>query len=144
MLLHAAFPTQHSLPEVIYYDNACILKKHVLHISDHYFDHVAMPVDPFHARTKHKDSDAFCGQYCNAALFPDLLIGNQWRFNSSAAEMTNAWFGGFQAMVREMRATRYDFLLDEVCKFRNEMIREELEGLGARPVDVPRELLLNL
>ncbi|EJF65881.1 hypothetical protein DICSQDRAFT_143244 [Dichomitus squalens LYAD-421 SS1] len=88
-------------------------RKHIMNIPDPYFDHVAMPVDPFHAKTKHKDSDAFCGQYCNAALFPDLLVGNQWRFNSSAAEMTNAWFGGFQAMVREMRATRYDFLLDE-------------------------------
>lgn len=102
-----------------------------------------MPVDPFHAKTKHKDSDAFCGQYCNAALFPDLLVNNKWRFNSSAAEMTNAWFGGCQAMVREMRVARYDFFLDEMIRLRNFMITEDLRKTGAEPHEVPHSFMLN-
>ena len=36
-------------------------------------------------------------------MFPDLIVNDKWRFNSSAAEVTNAWFGGFQSIVREMR-----------------------------------------
>ncbi|EIW52100.1 uncharacterized protein TRAVEDRAFT_136271, partial [Trametes versicolor FP-101664 SS1] len=117
-------------------------RKHVIAINDHHFDHCAMPVDPFHAKTKHKDSDAFCGQHCNAALFPDLLVGNKWRFNSSAAKMTNAWFGGFQAIVQEMRAARYDFFLDEMIRIQNEIIIADLHKAKAFPTNAPRELLL--
>ncbi|KAI0739265.1 hypothetical protein C8Q80DRAFT_1112653, partial [Daedaleopsis nitida] len=118
-------------------------RKHVLHINDDYFDNCAMPVDPFHAKTKHKDSDVFCGQYCNAALFPDLLVeNNKWRFNSSAAEMTNAWVGGFQAMVREMRPARYDFFLDEMIIMRNRIIIEELRKNNACPSEASRDSLL--
>lgn len=92
-----------------------------------------MPVDAFHAKTKHKDSDDFCNQHCNAAQWPELFSQEGWVFNSSAAEMTNAWLGGFQAMVREMRAARYDFFLDEVVKWRNRLIVEELSRSGAQP-----------
>ena len=56
--------------------------------------------------------------------------------------MTNAWVGGFQAMVREMREARYDFFLDEVFRIRNLIITSDLEKAGAHPVLVPRELLL--
>ncbi|KZT63110.1 hypothetical protein DAEQUDRAFT_229694 [Daedalea quercina L-15889] len=140
--LHALYPTQKSLPQVLFYDNACQFKKHVMHIKDQHFDNCAMPVDPFHAKTKHKETDLFCGQYCNAALFPDLIVGNRWRFNASAAEMTNAWFGGFHAMTREMRPARYDFFLDEMIKLRNRMIVTELQLANTNPVDIPHELLL--
>ena len=94
---------------------------------DTYFDRCALPVDPFHAKTKPKESDMFCNQHCNAARFPDLLLENKkWRFNSSAAEMTNAWLGGFQAMVREMRPARYDFFLDEMVMQKNQLTRDRL------------------
>ncbi|TBU38024.1 hypothetical protein BD309DRAFT_1059390 [Dichomitus squalens] len=142
-LLRIVFPTEDSVPEVVYYDNACSLKKHLLHIGDHHFDKCAMPVDPFHAKTKHKDSDTFCGTHCNAAMFPELLDGNRWRFNSSAAEMTNAWFGGFQAMVREMRESRYDFFLDEVIRIRNLLTADDLGKAGAHPMLLPRHLFLH-
>ena len=110
---------------------------------DTYFDRCALPVDPFHAKTKHKESDMFCNQHCNAARFPDLLLENKkWRFNSSAAEMTNAWLGGFQAMVREMRPARYDFFLDEMILIRNRMIIEDLRRAGANPQEVPHVNIL--
>ncbi|KAA1475663.1 hypothetical protein DENSPDRAFT_826307 [Dentipellis sp. KUC8613] len=143
VFLHALFPTKSSVPQVIFYDTACRLKKHILHLKDHHFDRCIMPVDAFHAKTKHKESDEFCGTHCNAAMFPELVVNGHWRFNSSAAEMTNAWFGGFQAMTREMRAARYDFFLDEMIKLRNRTIVGDLHSSGAQPVVLPLEILLN-
>ncbi|RPD55286.1 hypothetical protein L226DRAFT_468844 [Lentinus tigrinus ALCF2SS1-7] len=143
LFLRALYPTQASLPGVLFYDNACSFKKHLDTIGDTYFDRCAMPVDPFHAKTKHKESDTFCNQHCNAARFPDLILENKkWRFNSSAAEMTNAWLGGFQAMVREMRPPRYDFFLDEMILIRNRMIIEDLRRAGENPQEAPREDIL--
>lgn len=95
-----------------------------------------MPVDAFHMKTKHKDSDEYCGTRCNPAMFPDCMIGDKWRFNSSAAEMTNAWIGGFSSIVREMRADRYDFFLDEMIKYRNRMIVSTLDNSGALPYNL--------
>lgn len=68
-----------------------------------------MPVDTFHMKSNHKGTDAYCGYHCNPARFPELMDGNKWHFNSSAAEMVNSWFDGFSSMVREMREDRYDF-----------------------------------
>lgn len=76
--LKLLFPTQRSLPMVIFYDSACQLKKHLLASGDHYFDHCAMPVDVFHMKSKHKESDAFCGQHCNPANWPELYEGGKW------------------------------------------------------------------
>ncbi|RPD69138.1 hypothetical protein L226DRAFT_548234 [Lentinus tigrinus ALCF2SS1-7] len=115
------------------------VRKHLNAVGDTYFDNCVMPVDPFHAKTKHKETDMFCAQYCNAAQFPDLLKDGKWRFNSSAAEMTNAWFGGFQAMVREMRECRYDFFLDEMILIRNRIITADLVKARAHPLEVPYE-----
>ena len=122
------------LPQVIFFDNACQLKRHLVSLNDSYFDRCIMPVDAFHAKTKHKESNTFCNQHCNAARWPALFDSHdRWIFNSSAAEMTNAWVGGFQAMVREMRAARYGFLLDEVMKWRNRLTVEELSRAGGNP-----------
>ena len=101
-----------------------------------------MPVDAFHMKTKHKELDTFCGQHCNPAMFPDLVEGNHWRFNSSAAEMMNAWFGGYQAIVQEMHDDRYNFFLDEMIKWRNRFIISQLHECNMHPFDVPRPILL--
>lgn len=142
MFLHRLFPTQRSLPRVIFYDSACQLKKHLLASGDTYFDNSALPVDVFHMKSKHKESDEFCGLHCNPARWPELHEGGAWRFNSSAAEMTNAWFGGFISMVREMREDRYDFFLDEVIKQRNRRTVHELALHGAHPCKLDRSWLL--
>ncbi|EEB88321.1 hypothetical protein MPER_13901, partial [Moniliophthora perniciosa FA553] len=92
---------------------------------------------------KHKASDKQCNQNCNPALWEDLQTPDgQWRFNSSAAEQTNVWMGGFQAIVREMTRIRYNFFLDEMIKWRNRMLIEELRRKGKAPHSIPRELLL--
>ncbi|TFY61295.1 hypothetical protein EVG20_g7114 [Dentipellis fragilis] len=133
IFLHCLFPTTCSLPRIIFYDNACQLKRHLFAINDHHFDLCALPVDVFHMNSKHKISDEFCGLHCNPARFPELCENGRWRFNSSAAEMTNAWFKGFRSLVREMREDRYDFLLDEMIKQKNRLTVAELARRGAAP-----------
>jgi hypothetical protein len=77
---------------------------------DKHFEHVGMPVDVFHARNHHKESDIFCNVYCNPARFPELVAPDgKWLLNSSVAEQTNVWFGAFQAMTRELPASRSVF-----------------------------------
>ena len=136
------FPTPQSLPGVNFFDNNCHLKKHLHATGNHYFDRCALPVDVFHMKTKHRESDNFCNEWCNPARFPDLIDNGKWCFNSSAAEMTNAWFGGFKAIVRDMRVDRYNFFLDEMIKQRNRLIISDLQKRHARPYQVPREDLL--
>lgn len=141
--MHQVYPTMTSLPNFIFFDNACKLKKHIDAVSDHHFDECALPVDVFHMKSNHKGSDTYCGFFCNPARFPDLIQGGKWCFNSSATEMTNAWLGGFQAIVREMREDRYDFFLDEMIKQRNRMFIADLRNCGARPYHIPHTALLD-
>lgn len=116
MFHHVLFPTKHSFPGVIFYDNNCHVKAVTDTLQDRHFDRVALPVDVFHMKTKHKESDDHCNHDCNPALFTDLMIGDKWRFNLSATEVTNAWFGGYQSIVREMCVDQYNFFLDEMIK----------------------------
>jgi hypothetical protein len=116
------FPTKASLPQVLWHDNNCKIVA-MLNADEaddpnkHYFDDCALPVDVFHFKSKHKESDEDCGRNCNPYLWPELRTKeDNWRFNSSAAEQTNVWMKGFQSIVREMQANRYDFFLDEMIK----------------------------
>ena len=148
LFLMKLFPTKMSLPQVIWHDNNCKIRAMLRNDPDphfrDYFNNCAMPVDVFHFKSKHKESDVQCNADCNPAKWADLQTSDgKWRFNSSAAEMTNAWVGGFQAMVREMREARYDFFLDEVFRIRNLIIANDLEKAGAHPFLIPHELLLH-
>lgn len=92
-----------SLPSYIFYDNNRNLVAHLLSTGDHYFDKVGLPADVFHAKTKHSETDFLAQAHCNPARFSELIGENdEWIFNSSAAELTNVWFGAFQSIVREM------------------------------------------
>jgi hypothetical protein len=99
------------------------------------FDNVALPVDVFHFKCKHSERDTFCQENCNPALFPELLgeNGKGWYFNSSAAEQTNAWFGAFLPICREMLHVKYNFFLDEMIIMRNRMTKAKLEKDGKSP-----------
>ncbi|KAJ7065822.1 hypothetical protein C8F01DRAFT_1218892 [Mycena amicta] len=137
------FPTQRSLPQVIWHDNNCRIVAMLRKDKDSYFQGCALPVDVFHFKCKHKESDVDCGRYCNPYLYADLRTENgQWRFNSSAAEQTNAWFGGFQAIVQEMSAERYDFFLDEMIRRRNIAMVKLARKRNQNPHNIPRETLL--
>ncbi|KAK1233689.1 hypothetical protein PQX77_002846 [Marasmius sp. AFHP31] len=141
------FPTPASLPQVLWYDNNCRVMAMLENDSDprlrDYFSNCAMPVDVFHFKSKHKESDDQCNMNCNPANWPELEASpGVWRFNSSAAEQTNVWMGGYQSIVREMSAVRYNFFLDEMIKWQNRMMVKELEGSKKAPYSIPRHVLL--
>ena len=142
IFLRTLFPTPRSLPSFIFYDNNCHLKKVIDAVGDLHFKHCGLPVDVFHMKSKHKESDEFCGRHCNPALFRDLIVNGKWRFNSSAAEMVNAWVGGFQSIVPEMRKERYNFFLDEMIKRRNRMTVSSLRKRRHIPYQIPRTEIL--
>ncbi|KAI0037501.1 hypothetical protein FA95DRAFT_94308 [Auriscalpium vulgare] len=97
-----------------------------------------LPVDVFHFKSKHKESDEFCQKHCNPAMWPELSDdkGN-WVFNSSAAEQANVWMGGYLAIAREMLAYRFDFFFDEMIKRRNERVVAKLRATGKAPYRIP-------
>ncbi|KAG6848137.1 hypothetical protein H0H93_003062 [Arthromyces matolae] len=142
------FPTKASIPTVMWHDNNCRIVAMIKNDDDpflrHYFDGCALPVDVFHFMNKHKETDTACGENCNPLIWGDLLVteDKQWRFNSSAAEQTNAWMGGYQAMVREMSFDRYEFFLDEIIKRRNRITISELRRKLKSPYSIPREELM--
>lgn len=143
----STFPTRTSLPNVIWHDNNCRIMAMLKNDTDErlrtYFHDVALPVDVFHFKSKHKESDVECGQNCNPYLWPELRTeGGKWRFNSSAAEQGNAWYGGFLAIIRDMQSDRYEFFLDEMIKRRNRMVVKELQRRGRKPYNIPRNELL--
>lgn len=132
------------MPEVLFYDSACVLRKFIE--SNGFtsaFAHTALPVDVFHFRSKHKDTDTYCQQHCNPAAFPELYNEKgEWRFNTSICEQTNVWYGGYLAIVREMEVTRYNFFLDEMIKRHNRYVIAQLGRRGKNPHILPAELLL--
>jgi len=143
------FPTQRSLPGVIWYDNNCKLYSMLQNDKDpylrHYFDRCVLPVDVFHYKTKHKESDIDCGKNCNPYKWSELRLNDkEWRFNSSAAEQVNAWYGRFQAIVREMQVDRYNFFLNEMVRRRNCLVVEDLRRKGLQPCNYVRSHILSM
>ncbi|KAF8229572.1 hypothetical protein L208DRAFT_1286352 [Tricholoma matsutake] len=114
-------------PDHIFFDNNCSLAKAVQG-KDLFFDDIGLTVDVFHFKAKHSETDLYCQQYCNPIAYPELLSedGKEWHFNSSIAEQTNVWLGGYHAMCHEMLINKYTFFLDELILHRNRMTREKL------------------
>ncbi|KAF7304403.1 hypothetical protein HMN09_00842400 [Mycena chlorophos] len=128
------FRTKDSMPDIVFYDNNCSLYKHLVHVEDPLVKTVGFPVDVFHWECKHKKNTVECSYHCSPLLFPEL-IGEQkaWHFNSSIAEQTNVWLGGFHAILREMGASKFDFFLDEMIMRKNKLTLAKLEAEGACP-----------
>jgi hypothetical protein len=93
---------------MMWHDNNCSLAAMLAGSGNTYFDQVALLVDVFHFKSKHKVTNVFYGQFCNPAWWPELMDEKtgKWVFNSSVAEQVNLWFGGFRAMTHIMRADR--------------------------------------
>ncbi|KAF5345361.1 hypothetical protein D9758_008449 [Tetrapyrgos nigripes] len=143
--LKATFPTPQSTPEFLIFDNNCQLMKHQAAIGDTHFKDTAQPVDVFHFRSKHKQSDDFCQAFCNPAAFPEMRTSDgKWTFNTSICEQTIVWLGGYIAVLRNMEVTRYNFYLDEMIKRRNRYVIHELERKEHKPWTVPAELVFPL
>lgn len=134
------------MPGVLWHDQNCRLWR-VLQNSDEqtkeHFQAAALPVDVFHFKCKHKDSDVICGTHCNPYIWPELRTEDgRWRFNSSAAEQANVWFGKYQPITREMQVDRYNFFLDEMIKHHNRLIIIDLRKKGVSQYCIPRDELL--
>ncbi|KAF8579203.1 hypothetical protein K439DRAFT_1648549 [Ramaria rubella] len=133
-------------PNVMWHDNNCLAAAMLAKEQDTYFDWVALPVDIFHFKSKHKEQDEFYELNCNPALFPELMdpTTGKWVFNSSAAEQVNVWFGGFRLMTRLMLAERYNFFLDEIIMHRNRDMIQKLEDAGHALYSIPHDEILGL
>jgi hypothetical protein len=136
-MIKRIFRTDDIKPQHIFYDNNCALSKMVK--NDPYFENIGLSVDVFHFNCKHAVTDRWCQENCNPAAFDDLLgeDGVGWYFNSSVAEQTNVWFGGYHAICREMIVHRYRFFLDEMVMQKNRLTKAKLEREGRRPGNWP-------
>jgi hypothetical protein len=107
-----------------------MLAKHTR--GDPFFEGIGLTVDVFHFNCKHSVKDVFCQSNCNPAIYPELLGTNDkgWYFNSSIAEQTNVWLGGFHSILREMGVERYNFFLDQMILQRNKLTHKKLQKDG--------------
>lgn len=128
------FTISNQKPNHLFFDNNCSLARHVK--ADPFFKDIGLTVDVFHFNCKHSTEDLFCQRNCNPAIYPELLgeNGKAWYFNSSIAEQTNVWLGGFHAILREMRVERYNFFLDQMILLRNRMTQLKLQKDGQCPM----------
>ncbi|KAI0355731.1 hypothetical protein OH77DRAFT_1479572 [Trametes cingulata] len=131
-LLRKTWPDKRSMPRVVIYDNGCGLYKHSEASGETLHLEVGLPVDVFHWKCKHKQSDEACSVHCNPLCYPELLLDDKgnWFFNSSIAEQTNVWGGGYGDIIREMVAVKHDFFLDEMVHEKNRLTRAKLVARG--------------
>lgn len=120
------------MPSHIFFDNNCTLGKMVKH--NPVFKDICLTVDVFHFTCKHSESDTFCQQNYNPHAFPELMHDDGgWYFNSSIAEQTNVWLGGYHSMCHEMLVDKYNFFLDEMIAKKNRMTKAKLVKGGMNP-----------
>jgi len=127
------------MPEIVIYDLGCQAYQHLKRQGDTLYQHVGFPVDVFHWKTKHKKTSDACAIDCNPTLFKELIgdDGKTWFFNSSIAEQTNVWLGGYHAILREMGQVKYNFFLDEMILRKNRITKETLQTNGEYPDYIP-------
>ncbi|KDR76386.1 hypothetical protein GALMADRAFT_67947, partial [Galerina marginata CBS 339.88] len=124
-----------SMPEICIYDLGCQAYEHLVKNKNELYKTVGFPVDVFHWTCKHKQKSEACSYHCNPSKFEELLgqDSKTWFFNSSVAEQTNVWLGGYHSILREMRVTKYNFFLDEMILRKNRIIKAALEKKGLDP-----------
>ena len=123
------------MPEIAIYDLWCKVFEHLKASGNDLYKSVGFPVDVFHWTCKHKKTSDVCAVDCNPTNFKELLREDQktWFFNSSIAEQTNVWLGGYHSMLREMVVGKYNFFLDEMILWKNRLIKATLEQDGSCP-----------
>ena len=129
-------------PEHLIYDTNCDAKQQVMANPGYWawFQDVGMCVDVWHFLHKHKASHTFCQEHCNPADYPEMMTpdGKKWYFNTSIAEQTNVWLGGYHSILREMSAVKYNFFLDEMIRLRNQIVVAKLAADGFNPAHAPQ------
>jgi hypothetical protein len=76
---------------------------------------------------------------CNPTNFDELLGDDQktWFFNSSVAEQTNVWLGGYHSMLRKMGVTKYNFFLDKMIYGRTDWLKQPWNVMAPVPIIFP-------
>jgi hypothetical protein len=123
------------------FDNNCQLHAHLNRTHDEHFSNTGKPVDAFHFTSKHKLTDTYCQRHCNPAAFPELIENGRWRINMSICEQTNVWLGGFQSILRDMEAVRYNFFLDEMVRRKNNYTIKQLQAKKQGPWTIPDQAI---
>ncbi|PPQ88323.1 hypothetical protein CVT25_012448 [Psilocybe cyanescens] len=119
-------------PEHIMYNTNCLAWQQAE--NDPWFNGIGMCVNVWHFRSKHAASHKYCQCNCNPAMYPELMDPwKNWFFNTSVAEQTNAWLGGYNSMVQEMLPAKYEFFLDEMIRPCNKEVLQCLERQGHHP-----------
>ncbi|KAJ3725375.1 hypothetical protein C8R42DRAFT_640253 [Lentinula raphanica] len=81
-----------------------------------------LPVDVFHFKSKHKESDEFCQKHCNPAQWTELVGDDgEWIFNSSAAEQSNVWIETWfwlQSSDRRVKLLTVYLLIPVLCPYK--------------------------
>ncbi|KAJ7674269.1 hypothetical protein B0H14DRAFT_3687488 [Mycena olivaceomarginata] len=132
-------PAAHK-PEHLMYDTNCDAKQQVNAnpVQWAWFKDMGMCVNIWHFLNKHAVTHQFCQEHCNPADYPELLgPDGKWFFNTSVAEQTNVWLGGYHSMCREMLPVKYNFFLDEMIRLRNEAVVAKLAQDGHEPRRAP-------
>ncbi|EIW74458.1 hypothetical protein CONPUDRAFT_67527 [Coniophora puteana RWD-64-598 SS2] len=128
-------------PEHFIYDTACDAHRQAQNRQSNFWKGTGMCVDVWHLKNKHKTTHDYCRINCNPANYPELKTpdGKGWYFNTSVAEQVNVWLGGYQAIVREMLPTKFNFFLDEMVRLRNINTIESLKRKDLVPSYHPVE-----
>ncbi|KAJ7104619.1 hypothetical protein C8R44DRAFT_640225, partial [Mycena epipterygia] len=130
-----SIPCVHKLEHLVYNTN-CDAKQQVLAHPNHWwwYHDVGMSVDVFHFLNKHDINHEFCQKYCNPMSFLEMLgPDGKWFFNTSVAEQTNVWLGGYQSICREMLPTKFNFFLNKMIRLCNQVTITKLEADGHNP-----------
>ncbi|EGG08623.1 uncharacterized protein MELLADRAFT_84719 [Melampsora larici-populina 98AG31] len=138
-ILERKFPV---LPPIQFLDNSCTFDKSLRKDPEasERLKGTIRPVDPFHMRT-HSEKDAQCRKLNDPKRWSFLKKpdGN-WRFNGSAAEITNAWYGGFLSICRGMHEINYRFFLEEMIRVRNDSLLSKLVKKTTFCCNIPSHL----
>ncbi|KAF4609858.1 hypothetical protein D9613_010386 [Agrocybe pediades] len=137
----ATFPTLDSTPELFIYDNSCNLDAHIKAQGHQHFCNTGFLVDVFHFRSKHRETDRHCQENCNPAMYPEIFESDKWKINTSICEQTNRWLSGYQAILRDLEGTRFNFYLDEMVKRYNRFKVRDLEAKGCHPWNIPVDMV---
>ncbi|KAJ6513218.1 hypothetical protein C8R45DRAFT_338553 [Mycena sanguinolenta] len=129
-----------SKPSFLAYDDACNLLRHIVtqDSNNPWLRSTTFIVDAWHY-IGHLAADELCRIWCNPAPTngsqPDLIAvhvddnGRQHTtraFNTETAEQLNSWLNGFEAQLRQMSDTNYDFCVHVLMLLYKESVEEKV------------------
>ncbi|KAJ7245101.1 hypothetical protein C8J57DRAFT_1725416 [Mycena rebaudengoi] len=125
-----------SRPSFLAYDDACNLLRHIVtqNPTSAWLTSTKFIVDAWHY-IGHRATDVLCRVWCNPAPSngsqPDLIsvrVDDNGRthttraFNTETAEQLNAWLNGYEAQLRQMSDTNYDFCVHVLMLLYKELV----------------------